>query len=383
MLAVKIPVARLKPGMYVIDPGISWVHSPFLYTREGFIVDQAQVDHILAQGFIEALYDPTQPPPPVTATVKAGLSPVEIQAAQKTYASAYTQIKKCMDSSAGGCPAVTAAEPCVRAVILDLKRNANALLTLATLKGRDEYTYRHSVNVAVFAVAFAQHLGLTDEQQHLAGLAGLFHDYGKTLVPREILNAPRSLTPAEATIMRSHVLLGYEALRQVRDIPREILKGVVQHHEMHNGAGYPYGLAGMQIGLFGRMLSICDIYDALSSKRVYKEAVSPNHALGTIYKLSGTSWPSGFADAFIKMVGIFPLGTGVRLSDGRSAIVSHCDPSFPTLPDVITAERDCGGAFRLDEHLSLRLQKKISVSRTLTQEETEQMNIPRLLGISD
>jgi len=382
MLAVKIPVARLKPGMYVIDPGISWVRSPLLYTKEGFITDQAEVDGISARGFIEALYDPTRPIPALTATIRAGLSAGEVREAQKTYVSVYSQIKKCLDSSAGGCPAVSAAEPCVRALILDLKRNATALLTLATLKGRDEYTYRHSVNVAVFAVAFAQHMGLTEEQQHLAGLAGLFHDYGKTLVPRAILNAPRALTRTEANIMRAHVLLGYDALRQIRGLPKEILNGVVQHHEMHNGGGYPFRLSGLQIGLFGRILSICDVYDALSSKRVYKEAVSPTNALGTIYKLSGASWPPGFADAFIRMVDVFPLGTGVLLSDGRLAVVSYCDPDFPTLPDVITAVRNPDGAFRLDERLSLRQQKKLSVSRALTQDETDQLHIPQLLGIT-
>lgn len=381
MLAVKIPVARLKPGMYVIDPGVSWIHSPFLYTHEGFIATQAEVEGIAAQGFIEALYDPTRTAPALTAAVQAGLSAAELQAAQKTYTATYTQIKECMDSSAGGCPAITAAEPCVRAVILDLKRNATALLTLATLKGRDEYTYRHSVNVAVYAVAFAQHIGLTEEQQHLAGVAGLFHDYGKTLVPREILNAPRALTPMEKTIMRAHVLLGYDALRQAHDIPQEILTGVVQHHEMHNGGGYPFRLAGEQIGLFGRMLSICDIYDALSSKRSYKDAISPTHALGTIYQQSGIFWPEGFADAFIRMVGIFPLGTGVRLSDGRLAVVIHCDPAFPTLPDVITAVRNSDGSFRLDDHISLRRQKRLSVLRALSPEETAHMHIPRLLGI--
>ena len=345
MPAERIPIANLKPGMYVLNPGISWINAPLLYMREGLVADQAEIDGIIQQGFTEVIHDPERAVP--TYEPGGALPRVfsrHIAQAQRAHAAAYAHVKAAMTSGVCDSADIAGAEPCVKSIILALKRNANAMLTLANLKGRDEYTYRHSVNVAIFAVAFARHMGLTDQQQQLAGMAGLFHDYGKALVPREILNAPRTLSPPEFAVMRSHVLLGYDALRKIPNIAPEILEGTAQHHEMHDGLGYPYGLKGSAIGLFGRIISICDVYDALSSRRVYKAALCPSHALAIMYKMNGTAWPLGFADSFIRMVGVFPLGTAVKLSDGRMGLISSCDPDSPTRPTVIIVRKSRGVA---------------------------------------
>lgn len=383
MPAERIPIANLKPGMYVLNPGISWINAPLLYMREGLVADQAEIDGIIQQGFTEVIHDPERAVP--TYEPGGALPRVfsrHIAQAQRAHAAAYAHVKAAMTSGVCDSADIAGAEPCVKSIILALKRNANAMLTLANLKGRDEYTYRHSVNVAIFAVAFARHLGLTDQQQQLAGMAGLFHDYGKALVPREILNAPRTLSPPEFAVMRSHVLLGYDALRKIPNIAPEILEGTAQHHEMHDGLGYPYGLKGSTIGLFGRIISICDVYDALSSRRVYKAALCPSHALAIMYKMNGTAWPLGFADSFIRMVGVFPLGTAVKLSDGRMGLISSCDPDFPTRPTVIIVRKSRGVAY-MEDRLDLSAESKICVSRALSFDETEDWDIPRLLGITE
>lgn len=383
MPAERIPVTSLKPGMYVLNPGISWITAPLLYMREGIVADQNEVDGIIQQGFTETIHDPERSVP--CYEPGCGLPRVfsqHLAQAQRAHAAAFAHVKATMTSARCDSADISGAGLCVKSIILALNQNANAMLTLANLKGCDEYTYRHSVNVAIFAVAFARHLGLTDQQQQLAGMAGLFHDYGKALVPREILNAPRTLSPAEFSVMRSHALLGYDALRKIPHIAPEILEGAIQHHEMYDGLGYPYGLKGLAIGLFGRIISICDIYDALSSRRVYKAAICPSHALAIMYKMNGTAWPRGFADSFIRMMGVFPLGTAVKLSDGRMGLISSSNPDFPTRPTVIIVRKSRGVAY-MEDRLDLSAASRICVSRALSFKETEDWDIPRLLGITE
>lgn len=379
----RIPVGDLRPGMYVLNTGISWLNAPLLYMREGLVANQAEVDDIIQQGFTEVIHDPERS---FCAHAHGDFFSAEfsrqLEEAQKTHANAYAHVKAAMTCGKCGSAEIAGAVPCVRAILLALKSNANAMLTLANLKRSDEYTYRHCVHVAIFAVAFARFLGLAEHQQQLAGIAGLFHDYGKALVPKEILNAPRTLSPTEFTVMRSHVQLGYEALRQIPDVPPEILEGALQHHEMHNGTGYPNKLRGSAIGTFGRIVSVCDVYDALSSRRVYKSAISPSHALGIMYKMNGTAWPPDFIDSFIRMMGLFPMGTAVELSDGRTGLVSRYDPDHPTRPGVIIIKKS-KGSVHMDYCLDLKTQDNIFVNRALTCEEAEGWNIPHLLGITE
>lgn len=382
MSSVRIPITKLQPGMYVLNPGTSWLNDPLLYMREGVVTDQAQIKAIIQQGFVEVLHDPERAvqlnePDDILSPQFAR----DLKKAKKTHAMAYEQVKEIMTSGGLDSIDVNKVEPCVHSIVDSINTNANAMFTLAHLNNYDEYTFKHSVNVAVFAISFARHLGLTEQQQQYAGMIGLLHDYGKSLVPKEILTAPRSLSAEEFTIMRSHVVLGYEALRQLAGISPEILEGILQHHEKHDGSGYPFRLKDTSIGIFGRIISICDVYDALSSRRVYKAPICPSHSLGTMYRMSGTAWPRGFVDSFIRMVGIFPVGTAVMLSDGRIGIVSHCDPDFPAQPSIVTIKR-FGGVVCKEANVDLKGQDQISVARALTSKEQEEWNILRILGIA-
>ena len=382
MSAVRIPITELQPGMYVLNPGSSWLKDPLIYMNEGVVTDQAQIRAIIQQGFVEVFHDPERAVhvyEPVDI-----LSPEfarDLQQAKKTHAMAYDQVKVIMTSGELDSIELDKIEPCVRSIVDSINTNANAMFTLAHLNDYDEYTFKHSVNVAVFAISFARFLGLTEQQQQYAGMIGLLHDYGKALVPKEILTAPRSLSAAEFTIMRSHVVLGYEALRQLAGISPEILEGILQHHEKHDGSGYPFHLKDTAIGIFGRIISICDVYDALSSRRVYKAPICPSHLLGTMYKMTGAAWPRGFVDGFIRMVGIYPVGTAILLSDGRVGIVSHCDPDFPSQPTIATINK-IGEAVYKDATVDLKEQGNISVVRALTSKEMKEWNILQILGIA-
>ena len=381
MASVRISIARLKPGMFVVDTGISWIDEPHLYQKEGLITAEAEIKAIRRQGFAEVCYDPTrsqlQAPPEEKAAAQTPLSD-EIYAARGAFSAAYGHVKSFMQSAASGNVEVAAVEPCLGSIMKSVVKNRNALLLLANLKNLDDYMYRHSVNVAIFAVAFGQYLGLEDEELRLIGIAALFHDYGKAFLPPTILNAPRKLSASEMQIMHTHVERGYEKLRSSGKFPQEVLSAILQHHERHDGSGYPNRLSGDEIGLHGRIISICDVYDALASKRVYKDAVHPKHALGTLFKMSENAWAPGFAEHFIKMVGIFPIGTAVLLSNGQKGIVCHSEPLAPSLPRVLLV-RDCEHGVKPLRMLDLSRQKTISVNRSLSKLETAYWDIPSLL----
>ena len=381
MASVRISIARLKPGMHVVDAGVSWIEEPRLYQKEGLIVSEAEIRGIKRQGFAEVCYDPTrsqiQAQPEEESVPQTPLSD-EIYAARGAFSAAYGHVRSFMQSAASGNVEVAAVEPCLGSIVKSVARNRNALLLLANLKNMDDYMYRHSVNVAIFAVAFGQYLGLEGEELRLIGIAALFHDYGKALLPANILNAPRSLNPSEMQIMRTHVERGYEKLRSSGKFPQEVLSAILQHHERHDGSGYPNMLAGDEIGLYGRIISICDVYDALASKRVYKDAIHPKHALGTLFKMSENAWAPGFAEHFIKMVGIFPIGTAVLLSNGQKGIVCHSEPLSPSLPRVLLV-RDCEHGVRPLRMFDLSRQKTIGVNRSLSKTETAYWDIPTLL----
>lgn len=381
MSSVRISIDRLKPGMFLVNPGISWLAEPTLYQQEGLIASQDEIRAIAREGYAEACYDPIRsqilrnletPPAPQTPLSE------EIYAARGAFSAAYGHVKSFMQSAASGNVEVTAIEPCLNEIMKSVARNRNALLLLANLKNLDDYMYRHSVNVAIFSVSFAQYLGLDAEEQRQIGIAALFHDYGKALLPANILNAPRKLSADEMQIMRSHVACGHEKLQATGKFSGEVLEGILQHHERHDGTGYPNRLSGDQISMYGRIISICDVYDALASKRVYKDAIHPKHALGTLFKMGESAWAPGYAEHFIKMVGIFPIGTAVVLSNGQKGIVCHSDPFAPSLPRVLLV-RDRGHGVKPLRTIDLWRQKSISVNRSLSKTETAHWDITSLL----
>lgn len=393
MPPVKIAVADLCPGMFIVDMGIPWLQAPLLYTKEGLIASEEEIADILKQGYAEAYYDPEQssirplpgisidiePAAPDSFTEPRAPLAEELAQARVVYDASYTYVKNFMRAARSGPVDLAASEPHVEAIINSLNRNVNALISLSKLKNFDEYTYAHSVNVTIFAVAFARFLGVSEDKLYLAGMAGLLHDYGKALIPPAILNAPRRLTDKEFEIMRSHVRLGYDQLKGVKDIAPEILDGLGEHHEKHNGKGYPRQLVGGRISLFGRILSVSDTYDALSARRVYKEPLQPGKALAIMYGMRGQAWAPGLVESFIKMLGIYPAGTAVEISNGERGVVCRANPSFPALPSVIVAQSPDGQALQ-PRTLDLSRHRGLGITRALLPLEARELDIAALLG---
>ena len=213
-------------------------------------------------------------------------------------------------------------------------RNPGALISLARLKTADDYTYMHSVAVCALMVALGRQLKLNDEQTRLAGMAGLLHDLGKAAIPMSVLNKPGKLTDKEFTVVRSHPVEGYHLLKAGGKVPDAVLDACLHHHEKIDGSGYPDKLKGDAISVIARMTAICDVYDAMTSDRPYKRGWDPSESLRRMAEWTTDHFDARFFQAFVKSIGIYPVGSLVRLTSGRIGVVTEQVPAALTTPKV-------------------------------------------------
>jgi len=214
-------------------------------------------------------------------------------------------------------------------------RNPNALLWLSHMKQRDEYTAIHSVNVCILALTLGRDLGLPKEELNQLGLGALLHDVGKMIVPLDILNKPGALTDKEFVILKQHPSFGYDLLKSKNSLPEFLLEVVKHHHERENGGGYPNGLHGQQLNRFTKIVTIVDVYDAITSDRVYHDAISPSKALNKMYKWAPNDFDHYLFNSFIKCLGIYPVGSLVELNTGEIGIVTASAQGNRLKPTVL------------------------------------------------
>jgi HD-GYP domain-containing protein (c-di-GMP phosphodiesterase class II) len=200
--------------------------------------------------------------------------------------------------------------------------NAPVSVDMIDLRNFDDYTYRHSVNVAVLSTVIGMHLGYTKEYLNELCTAALLHDIGKQMLYPEILNKPGFLTDDEYEHIKEHPQMAYDILKERMDISAKVRISVLSHHENEDGSGYPRGLKGDEIFAFAKIIHVADVFDALTSKRPYKQPYAKSEAVEYLMGNCGRLFDTKVVEAFINSISVYPKGMEVLLSDGRRGIVS-------------------------------------------------------------
>ncbi|MDQ0229993.1 HD-GYP domain-containing protein [Metabacillus malikii] len=208
-------------------------------------------------------------------------------------------------------------------ITTSLVENRTALNLLATTKIVDNHLYTHSLNVAIYSCQLAIENGLPRKEIEEIGLGALLHDLGKMFIPPEVLNKPDKLTNEEFNLIKLHTKLGFEILRKVHGLPLVISHCALQHHERIDGKGYPRGITSNNIHPYAKILSVADVFDAVTSQRVYRPAMLPHKGLEVLYSGSGTQFEKKQIELFRNCIAIYPPGLTVKLNDGRTGIVVH------------------------------------------------------------
>ena len=339
----RVKVSDLRVGMYVQEFCGSWIDHPFFRSR--FLIDgperlqrirDSEIDEVvidLSRGLdvappaVETPEAEPAPEPETPAPRSAAPKPrlrhlsEELgQAMKLCQRSKQAVVDMFADVRMGRAIQVEQAAELVEEISASVMRHPNALISLARLKTSDEYTYMHSVAVCALMIAVARQLALDEAQVREAGLAGLLHDLGKIAIPDPILNKPGKLTDEEFAVVRGHPGAGAELLRQSRQVSEPVIDVCLHHHEKMDGSGYPHGLAGDAISLMAKIGAVCDVYDAITSNRPYKRGWDPAESMRRMAEWKGHFDPVVF-QAFVKSVGIYPVGSLVRLESGKLGLV--------------------------------------------------------------
>lgn len=339
-----IDVNDLKVGMYIHDLNCDWMSHPFLVNRFK-VKDESEIRKIADAGIHEVYIDTRKgmdlPSARSEGEVRKQLeselreiasrertvtrhveAAEEFGRAQTIHHEANQIIRDILqDVRLGKQVELEQVEPQVEKLTGSILRNGGALLSLCRIKDKDNYTFQHSVSVGALMVSFCNALGMSKDVIHHAGIGGMLHDIGKMKVPDSILNKPGKLTEQEFMVMKCHVVESQKILHATRGISETAVLVAGQHHERHDGSGYPAGLKGEEISQLGQMAAIVDVYDALTSNRCYHKGMPPTDALRKIYEWSKFHFNPELVQAFMRVIGIYPVGTLVRLESGRLGVV--------------------------------------------------------------
>ena len=205
-------------------------------------------------------------------------------------------------------------------LITEISNKKELAYNIIEFRNYDDYTYQHCLNVAALSISTGMSIGLGEHMLHDLGMAGFLHDIGKMLIPLEILNKHSELTKEEFEMMKTHPVIAVDMLKHV--ISNDVLRGIESHHEKLDGTGYPYGRTKENICLYGKILAVCDVYDALTSDRTYRKSCFPSEVVEYIMGCADTHFEYEIICKFLKNIVAYPVGTFVELSNGKLGVVT-------------------------------------------------------------
>lgn len=355
----RISIDQLQPGMYVVDLHKHWLEHSVWWQR--FMVrDAAHIWRLREDGIREVSIDtergddlpPVPEPPPMARLnrIEEKLrSLAEIKAAQPRTVSLGEERRRAarlLSEASGTVSTLMLAaragqhvdagqlEPLVSKMIESVRRNPDALVPLARLKSQDTYATEHAVATAALIIAFGRQQGIAEPEIEKLALGTMVKDVGQSAIDARLITKPGMLSQSEFAIVQSHVEEGLAVLEATSRLSETSVAVVLEHHERYNGCGYPYRMAGDEISVAGRMAAIVDTYDAMTSERPYRAAMSPSLALRQLYGEGGSHYDPALVAAFVKTVGIFPVGTLVMLESGHLAVVEQLHPDNTLTPIV-------------------------------------------------
>jgi HD-GYP domain-containing protein (c-di-GMP phosphodiesterase class II) len=344
---IEVAVDDLSVGMYVAKLDRPWTETPFLF--QGFLIREQQELHLLREHCQSVWVDAKQSTgasaqqlsqPADRATREAAIAKIKfdncLQQAQPIWRAARETSLRILNAVKFGQKLdVATVKEVVKECVDHILESPSAMLWLARIKDSDEYTAEHCLRVGILSIALGRELGLMPLELEQIGICGMLHDVGKLKVPDEILNKPGRLTEDEFNVMKLHSIEGRKLLLANGQVPAAAVDVAYSHHERMDGGGYPRGLKASQIPYFAKIIAVVDAYDAINSDRVYSKGRSTMEALRILFDEVNTQFDEEVVLAFIRMVGIFPPGEIVELTNGEVAIITACSPDHKLKPRLL------------------------------------------------
>ena len=331
-----VPTSELTPGV-ILGRTLN-DQNMHLLLRRGIALSQLQIDAINRIDIPGVYIDDDQ-------TDDISFEPIIDEKLKRAFAKETKSIFKAVKSRVMS--QESNIEDLLKAIIEQLSKKQNCIVNIFDLKSFDDYTFQHSINVCILSIVLGIKKGLPYATLFNLAMAGLYHDIGKIYIQKSIINKPARLTDEERIIVNNHPALGVEHLKKINIHQNDVQMGILQHHERFDGEGYPHGRSDKGICLYGKIIAIADVFDAITSARPYKTPLLPSEGIEYVMSNASRHFDFEIANLFIHCVAAYPVGMTVRLSNGLTGVVAENFENFTLRPlvKVLTEDPDAPPCF--------------------------------------